>query len=480
MALSTPADQDIVVVGASGDLAARRLLPALYNLEREGLLPERGNVVGTALNDWADNDFRVYALKSIAFHSRTGLDDSVWDRFSPRLRFVPSRDGGSNPMANLEAALTQDRRLVYLSIPPSAIAPVTMELGEAGLADGTSLVVEKPFGRDIASARKLNDAIHSVLPEGRVFRIDHYLGKETVQNLLVFRFGNPLFERAWNNDGIHRVEITVAESGGVGKRGGFYEETGAIRDIVQNHLFQLLALTAMEPPANMGAEAIRIEKAKVLGSVRPLDPEAVVRGQYTRGVVDGVEVPGYTEEPGVKPDSHTETYAAMRLNIDNWRWGGTRFYLRTGKRLARRETRIVIVFRDAPINFFGSTGIERLVSQKLNIRIQPDEGISLTFVLKEPGPVVSTQKVNMDFSYGESFKTSPPEAYERLLHDAMVGDHTLFISEPEVDRGWEVVRPVLESPPPVVPYEAGSLGPPEADSLVAPRRWHALEDALGL
>jgi glucose-6-phosphate 1-dehydrogenase len=480
MALSSPNDQDIVVVGASGDLAARRLLPALYNLEREGLLPERGNVVGTALEDWGDADFRVHALKAIAFHSRTGLDDAVWDRFSPRLRFVPTRNGDGNPMAALEAALSQDRRLVYLSIPPSAIATVAGQLGEAGLRDGTSLVVEKPFGRDVLSARKLNEAIHAVLPEERVYRIDHYLGKETVQNLLVFRFGNPLFERAWNNDGIHRVEITVAESVGVGKRGAFYEETGAFRDIVQNHLFQLLALTAMEPPANMGATAIRGEKAKVLGCVRPLDPDEVVRGQYTRGVVDGKEVPGYTEEPGVRPDSHTETYAAMRLRIDNWRWGGTSFYLRTGKRLSRRETRIVIVFRDAPINFFSTTGIQRLVSQKLNIRIQPDEGISLTFVLKEPGPLVRTQKVDMDFSYGESFKTSPPEAYERLLHDAMVGDHTLFISEPEVDRGWEIVRPVLDAPPPVVHYEAGSLGPSEAESLVAPRRWHGLEDALGL
>ena len=383
-------------------------------------------------------------------------------------------------MAALEAALSQDRRLVYLSIPPSAVATVAGQLGDAGLAEGTSLVVEKPFGRDVGSARRLNEAIHAVLPEDRIYRIDHYLGKETVQNLLVFRYANPLFERAWNNDGIHRVEITVAEAGGVGKRGAFYEETGAIRDIVQNHLFQLLALTAMEAPANMSAEAIRVEKAKALGSVRPLDPDEVVRGQYTRGTVDGKEVPGYTEEPGVRPDSHTETYAAMRLRIDNWRWGGTSFYLRTGKRLARRETRVVIVFRDAPINFFAQTGIQRLVSQKLNIRIQPNEGISLTFVLKEPGPVVRTQKVNMDFSYGESFMASPPEAYERLLHDAMVGDHTLFISEPEVDLGWEIVRPVLEAPPPVVHYEAGSLGPQEAGDLVAPRRWHGLEDALGL
>ena len=475
MALTQPSDQDIVVVGASGDLAAKRLLPALYNLEREGLLPARGNVVGISLNDWTDADFRVHALKAVAFHSRSGLDDGVWERFSPRLRFVA---GNGSSIGRLEASLTQDRRLVYLSVPPSAIAPVVQELGAVGLAHGTHLVVEKPFGHDVVSAKELNDAIHAVLPEERVFRIDHYLGKETVQNLLVFRFGNPLFERAWNNEGVHRVEITVAESVGVGRRGGFYEETGAIRDILQNHVFQLLALTAMEPPQNMSAEAIRAEKAKLLGSVRPLDPAEVVRGQYARGSVDGVEVPGYREESGVRADSQTETYAALRLRIDNWRWGGTSFYLRTGKRLARRETRIVVVFRDAPFNFFSATGVERLVSQKLNLRIQPNEGVSLTFILKEPGPVVATQKVNMDFSYGESFKTSPPEAYERLLHDAMVGDHTLFISEREVDRGWEVVRPVLEAPPPVVPYEAGGLGPVEADALIAPRRWHALEDGM--
>ncbi len=482
MPLTTPDDQDIVVVGASGDLAAKRLLPALYNLEREDLLPARGNVVGTSLDDWTDADFKVHALKSVAFHSRSGLDDAVWERFAPRLRFVRNHvaENGTNPMAALEGALTSGRRLVYLSIPPSAIGAVVGQLGDAGLAEGTSLVVEKPFGRDTASALRLSDSIHAVLPEERIYRIDHYLGKETVQNLLVFRFGNPLFERAWNNEGIHRVEITVAESSGVGRRGAFYEETGAIRDIVQNHVFQLLALIAMEPPANMGADAIRAEKAKLLGSVRAVDPTEVVRGQYRSGVVDGVEVPGYREEPGVHPDSQTETYAAMRLRIDNWRWGGTPFYLRTGKRLPRRETRVVIVFRDAPFNFFSDTGIQRLVSQKLNIRIQPDEGISLTFVLKEPGPVVRTQKVDMDFSYGGSFKTTPPEAYERLLHDAMVGDHTLFISEREVASGWEVIRPVLETPPPVVPYAAGSLGPPEAAPLIAPRRWHALEDAMGL
>jgi glucose-6-phosphate 1-dehydrogenase len=315
-----------------------------------------------------------------------------------------------------------------------------------------------------------------VLPEERIFRIDHYLGKETVQNLLVFRFANPLFERSWNSDAIHRIEITVAEPIGVGRRGRFYEETGAIQDIVQNHLFQLLALVAMEPPLNMAADSIQAEKSKLLRSVRLIEPEDVVRGQYTHGVVGGSEVPGYREEDGVAPDSQTETYAAMRVRIDSWRWGGTTFLLRTGKRLNKRETRIVVVFRDAPHNFFVTTEVERLVSQKVNIRIQPNEGMSLTFVAKQPGPAVRTHPVLMDFDYGHSFKTSPPEAYERLLLDAMVGDHTLFISESEIERAWEILQQVLENPPPVVHYAAGSTGPKEAERLVDPRRWHALED----
>jgi glucose-6-phosphate 1-dehydrogenase len=473
MPLTTPPDQDIVVVGASGDLASRRLIPALYQLERERLLPRRGNVVGYALADWNDSEFRVHALKAIATYSRTKLEDAVWDRLSERLRFVA---GDGDGMSALEGALSQERRLVYLAIPPSAIAPIVHSLGSAGLVEGTSLVVEKPFGRDVESAVQLNDAIHRNFSEDRIYRIDHYLGKETVQNLLVFRFANPLFERSWNSDAIHRIEITVAEDQGVGRRGRFYEETGSIRDIVQNHLFQLLALICMEPPQSMSADAIRAEKAKLLRSARLIDPTEVVRGQYTRGTVGGVEVAGYREEEGVAAESQTETYAAIRMGIDSWRWGGTRILLRTGKRLAKRETRVVVVFRDAPINFFTASGVERLVSQKVNIRIQPNEGISLTFVAKQPGPVVETQKVLMDFEYERSFKSSPQEAYERLLHDAMVGDHTLFISEAEVVRGWEIVKPVLEAPPPVVMYPAGSLGPAEADELVAPRRWHSLED----
>jgi glucose-6-phosphate 1-dehydrogenase len=471
--LSRPRDQDIVVVGCSGDLASHRLLPALYNLEREGLLPEHGSLIGYSLVEWGDADFRVHTLKSIATNSRHTLEDAVWERFSSRLRHLC---GDGHDMRPMEALLTQDQRVLYLATPPSAVMPIVTGLGQAGLAEGTNLVLEKPFGRDVGSARALNGSLHRVLPEERIFRIDHYLGKETVQNLLVFRFANPLFERSWNSDAIHRIEITVAEPIGVGRRGRFYEETGAIQDIVQNHLFQLLALVAMEPPLNMAADSIQAEKSKLLRSVRLIEPENVVRGQYTHGVVGGNEVPGYREEDGVAPDSQTETYAAMRVRIDSWRWGGTTFLLRTGKRLNKRETRIVVVFRDAPHNFFVTTEVERLVSQKVNIRIQPDEGMSLTFVAKQPGPVVRTQPVLMNFDYGQSFKTSPPEAYERLLLDAMVGDHTLFISESEIERAWEILQQVLENPPPVVHYAAGSTGPREAERLVDPRRWHALED----
>ncbi|MBJ7608220.1 MAG: glucose-6-phosphate dehydrogenase [Candidatus Dormibacteraeota bacterium] len=475
MPLTTPKDQDIVLVGASGDLATKRLIPALYNLESDGLLPSRGSVVGVATNDWDDQDFRMHALKSVAVNNPSGIDDAVWDRFASRLRFVSSL-GDGDTMTRVVPRLDQATRLVYFSIPPSAFEGSVASLGNAGLSEGTKLIIEKPFGHDIESARHLNQTIHQVIPEERVFRIDHYLGKETVQNLLVLRFANPLFERTLNNEGVQRVEITVAESVGVGRRGAFYEETGAIRDIVQNHVLQLLALVAMEAPHDMGAASIREEKAKLLNSVAPIDPAFVVRGQYTAGTIDGKKVPGYREESGVAEDSQTETYAAMRLRIDNWRWGGTRFLLRTGKRLARRETRVVVVFRDAPFNFFATTEIQRLVSQKLNIRIQPNEGISITFVLKEPGPVVATQKVDMDFSYASSFNKTPKEAYDRLLLEALLGDHTLFISESETERGWEIVRPVLEAPPPVVPYEVGSAGPAEAEGLVAPRRWHALED----
>ena len=470
MGLTAPPDQDVVVVGASGDLSARKLLPALFNLSNEGLLPKRGNIVGAAPVEMDQTGFVEFARESVRTFSRTKPTTRSLDAFTRRLRFVPL-DPKEN-LRDLRAALTRNRRLVYLAVPPSAFTSLIHGIGESDLADGTSLIIEKPFGHDLTSARALNETIHAVLPEERIFRIDHYLGKETVQNLLVFRFGNSVFERIWNRDAVARVEITVAESLGVEQRGAFYEQTGAIRDIVQNHVFQVLAITAMEPPVSFDAEAIRNEKVKVLRALKPIKPDEVVRGQYTAGTADGKRVPGYRREPGVSRHSITETYAAMRLCIDSWRWSGVPFFVRTGKRMAERDTRIVLTFRDVPLHLFERLGVRSVDSNRLIVHIQPDEGIAITFVAKVPGPEVKLQDVQMSFSYDSSFKTSPPEAYERLLHDALDGDHTLFIREDEVERGWAVVQPVLDSPPPIVTYRAGSWGPHAADALVAPLHWH--------
>jgi glucose-6-phosphate 1-dehydrogenase len=468
--LPRPAEQDIVVVGATGDLASRKLLPALYNLAVEDLLPESGDIVGAAPFDWSDDQFRDHARKAVGDFSRTGINERKFAAFARRLRFVSI--GADGNLENLASSLGRPNRLLYLAVPASAFGTLAAGLARAGLAQGTRLIIEKPFGHDVESAKRLNQALHKVLPEPSIYRIDHYLGKETVQNLLVFRFGNSIFERIWNRDAVARVEITVAESLGVDGRGRFYEETGAMRDIVQNHMFQVLAVTAMEPPTSFDAEAIRDEKVKVLDALHPLDPENVVRAQYTAGVVEAKPVAGYREEDGVDKKSQTETFAAMRLHIDSWRWAGVPFLLRTGKRLAARDTRIVITFREVPLHLFRGVGVDAVDSNRLIVRIQPDEGIAVTFVAKQPGPVVTTQVVKMDFQYQGSFKTSPPEAYERLLHDALSGDHTLFIREDEVERGWRVVQPVLDNPPPVVMYPAGSWGPEEADRIARPGHWH--------
>jgi len=473
MSLRPPDDQDIVVVGASGDLSARKLLPALYNLDAEGLLPKQGVIAGYAQPELDDDAFRAHARESITTFSRTGIDDTVFARFAKRLIYVPVSAG----MSGLRARLAQPTRLAYLAVPPSAFASLVQDFGAAELATGTSIVIEKPLGHDLASARELNLALHKVFDEAHILRIDHYLGKETVQNLLVFRFGNSIFERVWNRDCVERVEITVAEDIGVEHRGAFYEETGAIRDIVQNHLFQLLAVTAMEPPSSFEPEALRNEKVKVLNAVHPVDPARVVRGQYAAGSVGGVDVPGYREEAGVDPASTTETFAAMCIHIDSWRWGGVPFMLRTGKRLRRRETTVVLTFRPVPLRLFHGTR-HSIEHNRLVVRVQPNEGIDLTMTAKRPGPAIETQTVAMDFSYGSSFKTSPPEAYERLLHDALHGDHTLFIREDEVERGWAIVDPILAAPPPITFYPAGTWGPPEADAVAVPGGWNSLDSLV--
>ena len=474
MTLKPPPDQDIVVVGATGDLAQRKLLPALYNLSREKLLPAQGAIIGTAPFEWDDDRFRDHARQAIESFSRTGIDGSDFKKFAARLRFVPLDERGD--IGVVQPRLTQPRRIVYLAVPPSAFGQLITAIGASGLADGTAIIIEKPFGHDLASAVALNRTLHSVVPEERVFRIDHYLGKETVQNLLVFRFGNSLFERVWSRDAIARVEITVAESIGVEQRGKLYEEIGAIRDIVQNHMFQVLALTAMEPPISFEAEALRNEKVKVLRAIHPIEPRDVVRGQYTAGTIDGERVAAYRSEPGVSPESTTETFAALRLHLDTWRWSGVPFLLRTGKRLARRDTEVVIVFHEVPLRLFREVGVHRMDSNRLVVRIQPDEGIALSFSAKRPGPELAAQSVEMNFSYDAAFRTSPPEAYERLLHDALEGDHTLFIREDEVERGWAAVQPVLDDPPPITFYEAGSWGPSEAKRIAAPGHWHSEDE----
>jgi glucose-6-phosphate 1-dehydrogenase len=466
--LHAPPDQDVVVFGATGDLAARKLIPALYNLAAEDLLPKQGGIIGAAPMAWSRDKFVDHARDAIKEFSRTPLDTNVFGAMAKRISFVDISDG----LAPLKQACTAARRLAYLAVPSSAFSGLIAEIGESGLADGTSIIIEKPFGHDTESARALNQALHAVVAEQQIYRIDHYLGKETVQNLLVFRFGNSLFERIWNRDAVSRIEITVAESLGVEHRGAFYEETGAIRDIVQNHMFQLLSVLAMEPPVSFEPEALRNEKVKLLNAVRELKPHDAVRGQYGGGVIDGEKVCAYREEPGVGGGSVTETFAAMRLHIDSWRWSGVPFMLRTGKRLPIRDTRMVVVFRDVPLHLFKGAGIHHVDTDQLIVRIQPDEGISLSFAAKVPGAELRVEPVDMDFSYSSSFKTSPPEAYERLLHDALLGDHTLFIREDEVERGWEIVQPLLDSPEPPAFYDAGSWGPEEEDRIAHPRHWH--------
>ena len=469
MNLKPPPSQDIVIMGASGDLSRRKLLPALYNLAAVGLLPAEGKIVGFARTDLCEDGFRELARKAIQEFSRIGFDETVWAGLMPRLSYVRREQDGYTP---LKQRLGEGKRLVYAAVPPSALPDVISGLHDADLAAGTRIVIEKPFGRDLASARELNHAIHQVFNESQVFRIDHYLGKETVQNILVFRFGNSVFERVWNRDAVDHVQMTVAETVGVEGRGGYFEEVGILRDMVQNHVLQVLSLLTMEPPSNLAAESIRDEKIKVLRAMQPLNPARTVRGQYAAGAIQGGDVPGYREEGGVSPDSTTETFFAAELEIQSWRWAGVPFFIRAGKRLARRATEITVAFRQPPLCFFEGTDVQELPFDHLVLRIQPDEGIRFTFLAKQPGPEIRVQPVSMDFAYSSSFMTSPGEAYERLLHDVMVGDHTLFMREDAAERAWSIVDPALAEPAPLCTYPSGSWGPREADQLISPRAWH--------
>jgi glucose-6-phosphate 1-dehydrogenase len=479
MALASPPPQTLIVFGASGDLARRKLLPALYDLAYEGLLPERYALVGSGGSRLDDAGFREHARAGVEAFSRHRLDDGRWQAFARRLSYVSAPlDDPEAFEALRERLVTLDddlgaegRRLFYCATPPSAFPTVVRRIGEAGLGEHARIVVEKPIGHDLASARELDRIAHEVFDEARVFRIDHYLGKEAVQNILVFRFANSMVERAWCGEDVDHVQITVAESAGIEQRGRYYEEAGALRDMVQNHLLQVLSFVAMEPPDSLAPEDVRDRKAQLLEAVRPLSEDDVVRGQYMAGVVEGREVPAYRDEQRVAPDSTVETFVALRAWVDNARWEGVPFLLRTGKRLPRRTTEVAIVLREPRRRLFEGAGIARLPAHHVALRIQPDEGISLIFRAKEPGPGMALDAVPMDFSYGSSFRTRSAEAYERLLHDAMAGDQTLFLREDAVERSWEVVSPVLDASGTVHPYAAGTWGPSAADRLIAPRAW---------
>ena len=480
MSLEPPPPQAIVIFGASGDLTKRKIIPALYNLCCEGLLPEKVAIVGYARTEWSEDEFKDHARDGVKNFSRTPLTDEKWETFAALLHYVSGEFHLEHCFTHLLEELDhldadlglERRRLLYCSTPPSAFPLIVERLAELGDIGDARIVFEKPFGHDLASARELNQIVHRVFDESRVFRIDHYLGKETVQNILMFRFANSMFERVWNSDAIDHVQLTVAEQVGVEERGAYYEEAGAIRDIVQNHLLQVLAFLTMEPPRSLEPEAIRDEKVKVLRAIHPFTSDNVVRGQYETCEIDGKTIPGYREEDDVAKDSTTETYAAVRAHIDNWRWSGVPVFLRTGKRLPRRTTQIIVVLREAPKYLFEGAGIEPGIADHLSLMIQPDEGIALAFNAKEPGPEIEIKPVHMTFSYADSFKAQPAEAYERLLHDSMEGDHTLFIREDEVERSWEIVQPILDAPGPVRPYPANSWGPQEAIELIAPRLWH--------
>lgn len=481
----------VVIFGASGDLTRRKLIPALFNLFERDLLASGFSVLGSSRSPMDQQKFRQEMRESMEEHSDGEIDDNVWKSFSEGLFYEPSDPSDPPSYDRLLERLhkidqergTSGNRLFYLSTPPSVYADIVARIGEKELTRSqtgwTRIVVEKPFGRDYASARELNQLLQNVFSEEQIYRIDHYLGKETVQNILALRFANGIFEPLWNRRYIDHVQITAAESMGVEDRGGYYEQAGALRDMIQNHLFQLFTLVTMEPPVSLESESVRDEKTKVLRAVRPLSseqvPEYAVRGQYAEGSVGGRRVRAYQSEDRVDPASRTETFAALKLYVDNWRWAEVPFFLRSGKRLPRRVSEIAIQFRRAPHLIF--TESDPYDANTLVLRIQPDEGISLKFRAKMPGQSFHVRPVNMDFQYGASFGKRSADAYERLLLDAMLGDPTLFSRSDMVEISWKILMPVLEawesSDQKVPLYPAGSWGPREADHLIGfpGRRW---------
>ena len=492
---SIPAPATIVIFGVTGDLAARKLGPALYNLANDNLLPQPYTVVGVGRRDWDDDKLRDEMCQNIEKFSRTGLDEGVWNNFAQSLFYVQIDFEDVTSYNALHARLdqldrergTQGNRLFYLAIPPELYVPVTNNLGEVGLQNSegyTRIIIEKPLGKDLESGRELNANLRKVYEEGQIYRIDHYLGKETVQNIAVFRFANSIFEPLWNRNYIDHIQITVAETVGVGSRGQYYDESGALRDIIQNHVLQVLSLVAMETPHRWDTDAIHDEKVKLLRAIRPISPTDVdqfsVRGQYAKGTVEGKEIKGYLETEEVNPHSTTETYIALKLLIDNWRWAGVPFYLRTGKALAKRVTEVAIEFKQTPLDIFGSSA-GTPSPNRLILRIQPDEGITIRFDAKLPGQAIKLRQVNMDFRYGTSFGVATFEAYERLLLDAMLGDSKLFARDDEVDVAWMLMTRFLDGwklkgSQPLPQYQAGTWGPVESDTWIERdgRHWRRL------
>jgi glucose-6-phosphate 1-dehydrogenase len=470
----------LTIFGASGDLTQRKLIPALYALAVRNLLPANFGVVGVARTQMSDDEFREKMHQAVVDHGRDEFRQEIWDELAEGIRYVATDfadEGGEQHVVECLNALDRDQqtagnRVYYLAVPPAAIETIVVAMGQHRATGGwTRLIVEKPFGHDLESARHLNEVIRTYFDESEIFRIDHYLGKETVQNMLVLRFANGIFEPIWNRQFVDHVQISVAESLGIEGRAGFYEQAGAIRDIVQNHLLQLVALTAMEPPIDFSADSVRNEKVKVLKAMHTPGPKHVVRGQYGPGFIEGADVPAYREEEGVAPDSMTDTYVAAKLFVDNWRWADTPFYIRTGKRLPRRETTIAIQFKRAPHPPFELDSEDGLRPNVLLVHVQPDEGVSLAVGAKVPGQGLTIRTVHMDFLYGGAFRTGLPEAYERLILDCLLGDATLFTRADEVEEQWALVdamvAPWKRDRPSFPNYAAGSWGPAAAEELLA-------------
>ena len=470
-----PDDQVIVLYGATGDLARRKLLPGMFHLAQVGLMPKRFRIIGTARKAIDDEEFREMAGRAIEASGREDMSRATWNPFAESLRFVGVGEGFGelgDAVADARAELGGDPGLLhYMSLPPMATAAAIEQLGAAGLGEGARVITEKPFGTDLDSARRLNALLQSVFDERCIYRIDHYLGREAVQNLLALRFANGMFEPVWNRNHIDHVQIDVPETLSIEMRGSFYEETGAFRDMVVTHLFQVLGFLAMEPPPSLSAKALGLEREKVFDSMPPLRPEDVVRGQYA----------GYREETGVAPDSQTETFVALKAYVDNWRWEGVPFYLRSGKRLAQNRHLLTIAFAQPPRRMFPldcEQIVESFGHDHLTFELGDPGSISASFLAKVPGPTMELGEAHMHFSYADHFGGGEQalDAYERLIHDVMVGDRTLFTSSTAIERLWEVSEPVIENPPPVLPYEPGSWGPAASDELIAPRRWHLPAD----